>query len=69
MRLMNARGIAFGVYGFCMIGYYEERLFNSFEREIYLRLKQMDIHYTFKILQGLNKLNHHNTTNLSELLI
>ena len=31
---MNARGIAFGIYGFCMIGYYEENLFNSFEREI-----------------------------------
>jgi hypothetical protein len=36
---MNARGISFGIYGFCMIGYYEENLFNAFETEIFVHLE------------------------------
>ena len=38
IKLMNARGISFGIYGFSMIGYYEEELFKKFETEIELKL-------------------------------
>jgi hypothetical protein len=35
MRLMNARGLSFGIYGFAQLNYYEEELFMKFEVEIY----------------------------------